>query len=132
MKKVLFYLSVFILIGLLISCSAEPKEATKEQSELFQSVTGFALVGWLIGGDGVDMVTTDDGFKVIYSDYPIDEDGNLISGLVSYEKVDQGDYYDVDLEAVYMGDEYSIESSFIDGDERVDFTLDGKALYVIQ
>ena len=132
MKKVLFCLSVFILIGLLISCSSEPKEATKEQSELFQSVTGFALVGWLIGGDGVDMVTTDDGFKVIYSDYPIDEKGNLISGLVSYEKVEQGDYYDVDLEAVYMGDEYSIESSFIDGDERIDFTLDGKPLYVIQ
>ena len=132
MKKVLFCLSVFILIGLLISCSSEPKEATKEQSELFQSVTGFALVGWLIGGDGVDMVTTDDGFKVIYSDYPIDEKGNLISGMVSYEKVEQGDYYDVDLEAVYMGDEYSIESSFIDGDERIDFTLDGKPLYVIQ
>ena len=132
MKKVLFYLSVFILIGLLFSCSSEPKEASDEQAALFQDVTGFALVGWLIGGDGVDMVTTDDGFKVIYSDYPIDEKGNLISGMVSYEKVEQGDYYDVDLETVYNGDEYSIESSFIDGDERVDFTLDGKALYVIQ
>ena len=110
-----------------------PREASEEQSELFQEITGFALVGWLIGGDGVDMITTDEGFRVIYDDYPIDEEGkSLLSGIVVYEEVDEGDYYEVDLDASVSGDSHSIESSFIDGSERVDFTMDGKKLYVLQ
>lgn len=132
MRKILFYVSVLILTASLLSCSSEPKEASEEQAALFFDVTGFALVGWLIGGDGVDMVTTDEGFRVLYKDYPIDEEGtSLLTGMVVYEKVEAGDYYEVDLDATVSGKKHSMESSFIDGQERVDFTLDGKELYLI-
>ena len=133
MKKILFFLCVVILIVIVFVLCSLPREASEEQSELFQEITGFALVGWLIGGDGVDMITTDEGFRVIYNDYPIDEEGkSLLSGIVVYEEVDEGDYYEVDLDASVSGDGHSIESSFIDGSERVDFTMDGKKLYVLQ
>ena len=133
MKKILFFLCVVILIVIVFVLCSLPREASEEQSELFQEITGFALVGWLIGGDGVDMITTDEDFRVIYDDYPIDEEGkSLLSGIVVYEEVDEGDYYEVDLDASVSGDGHSIKSSFIDGSERVDFTMDGKKLYVLQ
>ena len=133
MKKILFFLCVVILIVIVFVLCSLPRKASEEQSELFQEITGFALVGWLIGGDGVDMITTAEGFRALYDDSPIEEEGkSLLSGIVVYEEVDEGDYYEVDLDASVSGDSHSIESSFIDGSERVDFTMDGKKLYVLQ
>ena len=107
MRKILFYVSVLILTASLLSCSSEPKEASEEQAALFFDVTGFALVGWLIGGDGVDMVTTDEGFRVLYKDYPIDEEGTgLLTGMVVYEKVEEGDYYEVALGVLVEAADY--------------------------
>lgn len=127
-RLILLLLSILLVFS---SCSSEPKQASEDDAAMFIDITGFSLVGWLTGGEGIEMIGTGTGFRVIYNDCRFDSsnDENTLSGMVIYEARNEGDHYSVDLKGEYEGKDYHIESSFYDGEDKVTFKLNGKSLY---